>query len=60
LLSLFAGRALVVLNLGFVVATALVLWFYKKRMGCITGDMIGAMIETVEVVLMMGVTAGAN
>jgi len=58
LLSLFAGRALVMLNLGFACTTAVVLWFYKKRMGCITGDMLGAMIEVVEVVLMIGVTAG--
>lgn len=57
-LSFFAGRSAVALNLGFACATALVLWFYKKRMGCITGDMLGAMIEVVEVVLLIGVTAG--
>ena len=33
------------LNLFFVVSTAVILMYYKKRMGCITGDMLGAMTE---------------
>jgi adenosylcobinamide-GDP ribazoletransferase len=25
-----------------------ILWFYKKKMNCITGDMLGAMTELME------------
>jgi adenosylcobinamide-GDP ribazoletransferase len=44
-LSLFLGRKAVWLNLAFAVIIAVILFFYKKRMGCITGDMLGAMTE---------------
>jgi len=59
-ISLFAGRAAAALNLCFAGATILVLWFYKKRMGCVTGDMMGAMIEFVEVALLIAVTASVQ
>jgi adenosylcobinamide-GDP ribazoletransferase len=36
------------LNLGFIALTALLIWYYKRRVGCITGDMLGAMAEILE------------
>lgn len=38
---------------GFVVSTALLLLFYHKRMGGVTGDMLGAMIEVQEAFLLL-------
>jgi len=55
-ISLFTGWRCIILNAGFAVVTALILMFYKKRMGCITGDMLGAMIEITESVLFLTVS----
>ena len=55
-LSLFAGWQGIWLNLVFALTVISVLLFYKKRMGCITGDMLGAMTETVESVLFLTVS----
>jgi len=35
------------------VSTAIILMYYKKRMECITGDMLGAMTEWTEAVLFL-------
>ena len=53
LLSLFAGWRGVWVNIIFVLVTALILLYYKKRIGCITGDMLGAMCETTEAALFL-------
>jgi adenosylcobinamide-GDP ribazoletransferase len=58
-LSLFLGWASVWLNLYFIVITVIILFYYKNRMGCITGDMLGAMIESSEAVLFLLVSMGA-
>jgi len=50
-LSLFAGWRGLWLNAAFIISTAAILIFYHRRMGCITGDMLGAMTETIEAVL---------
>jgi adenosylcobinamide-GDP ribazoletransferase len=50
-LSLFLGYNGLVLNLVFAVTCFGMLWFYKKKMNCITGDMLGAMTEILEAVL---------
>jgi adenosylcobinamide-GDP ribazoletransferase len=55
--SLFLGEKGLVLNLVFLIGTTLILFFYKKKMNCITGDMLGAMNEVLEAVLFLG--AGA-
>ena len=55
--SLFLGYKCLVLNLIFFIGVALILVFYKKKMNCITGDMLGAMNEVLEAVLFLG--AGA-
>jgi adenosylcobinamide-GDP ribazoletransferase len=57
-LSLFLGWKALWLNLCFAIVTATVLFYYKKRMGCITGDMLGAAIEISEAGLFMLVSIG--
>ncbi len=47
-LSLLLGLEAIALNLAFAIIIGLILLFYKKRMGCITGDMLGAMVEITE------------
>lgn len=47
-LSLLLGLKALWLNLAFAIILGSILFFYKKRMGCITGDMLGAMTELTE------------
>lgn len=60
LLSLFLGAK----GLGLILAFALmVLWlltFYKRTLGCITGDMLGAMVEVTESVLFLYLAMGTG
>jgi len=56
-LSLFLGYKGLVLNILFFMGVAVILLFYKKKMNCITGDMLGAMNEVLEAVLFLGVGA---
>ncbi|MCF8045433.1 MAG: adenosylcobinamide-GDP ribazoletransferase [Desulfarculaceae bacterium] len=58
LLSVFAGAWFVLFNAAFCATVFLVLLFYKKKMGCITGDMLGAMTEITEAVLFLFAGAG--
>ncbi|MCG8531475.1 MAG: adenosylcobinamide-GDP ribazoletransferase [Desulfovibrionales bacterium] len=54
-LSLFLGyKCVLVLNLLFFTALGGLLIFYKKKMNCITGDMLGAMTEMMEAILFLG------
>jgi len=53
LISYFIGWRGLWLNLLFVMSTAVILMYYKKRMGCITGDMLGAMAEWIESTLFL-------
>ncbi len=48
MLSFFLGWRFVALNLGFVIIVTYTLIFYRRRIGCITGDMLGAMTEVTE------------
>jgi adenosylcobinamide-GDP ribazoletransferase len=57
-LSLFLGWKALWLNLCFMIITSTILYYYKKRMGCITGDMSGAMIELSEAGLFLLVSIG--
>jgi adenosylcobinamide-GDP ribazoletransferase len=57
-LSLFLGLRAIWLNLCFAIIIGFILFFYKKRMGCITGDMLGAMTELAEAGLFLLVSIG--
>jgi len=57
-LSLILGLKAIWLNLAFVIIIAMILLFYKKRMGCITGDMLGAMVEITEAGLFLIISLG--
>ncbi len=52
-LSFLSGWRGVLLNLTFIIITAVILLYYKKRIGCITGDMLGAMTEVLESMLFL-------
>ena len=58
ILSVFLGWQALRLNFCFILITASILGYYKKRMGCITGDMLGAMNEVVESFLFLLIAAG--
>lgn len=57
-LSLLSGwQGFLAINLGFVVLTAIILLYYNAKIKCITGDMLGAMIELTETGLFLLVSA---
>lgn len=58
LASLAMGTKALALNLGFISLVCVILWFYRKRVGCVTGDMLGAMIEVMEAGLFLILSAG--
>jgi len=53
ILSVFLGWKGIRLNIIFALITAIIILYYKKRMGCITGDMLGAMTEVTESLLFL-------
>ncbi len=57
-LSLLLGLKGLILILGFALGCVGILTFYKRKMNCITGDMLGAMTEVMEAWLFM--VAGMN
>jgi adenosylcobinamide-GDP ribazoletransferase len=57
-LSLILGLKAMWLNLAFAIITAAILLFYKKRLGGITGDMLGAMTEVTEAGLFLMASLG--
>jgi adenosylcobinamide-GDP ribazoletransferase len=54
--SIFLGWKVIWLNIIFALITAIIILYYKKRMGCITGDMLGAMTEVIESLLFLFVS----
>lgn len=56
ILSIFLGWKGIWLNIIFALLTITILYFYKKRMACITGDMLGAMTEVIESLLFLFVS----
>ena len=56
--SLFLGWRGILLNLCFAVTTWALIVFYRKKINGITGDMLGAMTEINEAVLLLAVCAG--
>jgi adenosylcobinamide-GDP ribazoletransferase len=59
-LSLVLGRGLPAVNAGFFLITAALIAFYRKRLGCITGDMLGAMAEVTEAGLFLIAAMGGG
>jgi adenosylcobinamide-GDP ribazoletransferase len=53
LLSCFLGWKFFWLNLCFIVVLMIILLFYQRKLGCITGDMLGAMVEVIEAALFL-------
>jgi adenosylcobinamide-GDP ribazoletransferase len=56
--SLLLGWKALWLNFCFLALVAAILGYYKKRLGCITGDMLGAMTETLESLLFLLLSIG--
>ncbi len=56
--SIFLGWQGIWLNMMFALILAAILGYYRNRMGCITGDMLGAMTEVMESVLFLLMAAG--
>jgi adenosylcobinamide-GDP ribazoletransferase len=52
-ISFFSGRTLVGLNVGFTIIVFLLIRWYRNKIQCITGDMLGAMIEVTEAALFL-------
>lgn len=57
LLSLLSGWRSLLINAVFFITCAALILFYRKRMGGITGDMLGAMCEITEAMLLLAAAA---
>jgi len=58
-LSGWLGWQAIWLNLIFAVVTAVIIWYYHRRLGSITGDMLGAMTEILESAMFLLVSIGS-
>jgi adenosylcobinamide-GDP ribazoletransferase len=58
--SCFLGWRGIWLNSCFILITLTILFYYKKRIGCITGDMLGTMSEVTESMLFLLVSIGSH
>ncbi|MGD9212953.1 MAG: adenosylcobinamide-GDP ribazoletransferase [Desulfobacteraceae bacterium] len=58
--SLFLGWQGILLNVTFVIILVITISYYHKKMGCITGDMLGAMVELTEAILFLCVSMGGK
>ncbi len=56
-ISVLLGYKGLVLNLVFILSMVAILGFYKIKLNCITGDMLGAMTEATEAILFLAVGA---
>ncbi len=57
-LSLFLGFKAILLNMVFIALVFCILMFYKRKLGGITGDLLGAMTEITEAGLFLMASAG--
>jgi adenosylcobinamide-GDP ribazoletransferase len=58
LLSFILGWKMILLNFCFAALTAGLIRYYQRRLGCITGDMLGAMAEVTEAGLFLAASIG--
>lgn len=58
-LSLFLGVKGIFINIAFFLMTFSLIFYYKKKMGGVTGDMLGAMTEVLEAGLFIVASAGS-
>lgn len=58
-LALSAGLTGLVVCLGFVLITLVLIGFYRRQMACVTGDMLGAMVEVTEAFLFLLAAMGS-
>jgi len=58
--SCFLGWRGIWLNICFILITSTLLFYYNKRMKCITGDMLGTMSEVTESMLFLLVSIGSH
>jgi adenosylcobinamide-GDP ribazoletransferase len=59
-LSAVLGWRAIGFNLAFIAITAAILWYYNRRMGSITGDMLGALTEISESALFLLISIGGD
>jgi adenosylcobinamide-GDP ribazoletransferase len=59
-LACFAGGRGLLLILAFFIITGGVILFFKRRVNCVTGDMLGALCEILEASLFMIAAAGGT
>lgn len=59
-LSLFLGWRGLLMNLFFIVATAILILIYRRKLGGITGDLLGAMVEILEAILFLALCVGGG
>lgn len=60
ILALFLGLKGLWLIFCFMAVTVIIILYYKKRLGCITGDTLGAMTEVSEALLFLLVAIGGG
>ena len=60
LLALFTGMRFGALIIAFVMTLVAVLSYYRRKLGGVTGDMLGALIEVTEVGLLLAATIGES
>lgn len=53
LLSLLLGLPCIWLNVSFIAVAWVILYYYKRKINCITGDMLGALAEVEETILFL-------
>jgi len=58
LFSLALGGGFLLINAGCLIITAALIAYYRRRLGCVTGDMLGAMAEINEAMLFLLASAG--
>lgn len=60
LLSLWLGFGALVLHGTFLAVSLTMVWFYRRRLGCVTGDMLGAMGEVCEALLFLALAGSIS